>query len=212
MNIAVIGATGSTGLEFVHQALKNNHCVTVLARSPEKMTVKHPNLKIIQGNVLNPEDVRAVVRGQDAIFIALGTGGTPKKSTIRSDGTAQVIKALEASAERPLIVALSSLGVAESNQQMPFYWQVPLNILLAYAFADHRQQEKNLRDSDLPYVIIRPTFMNDDPEIRPLNAVQAPERVSVRPAISRADVAAFALSAIEERQYNRVALALIKQE
>lgn len=210
MNIAVIGATGSTGLEFVRQALKNNHCVTVLARSPEKMTVNHPNLKIIQGDVLNPDDVRSVVQGQGAIFIALGTGGTPKKSTIRRDGTEQVIKALEARGEMPLVVALSSLGVGESNQQMPFYWQIPLNLLLIYAFADHKQQEALLRESHLPYVIIRPTFMNDEPEIRPLDAVEAPQRVSVRPAISRADVAAFALNAIEEKQYNRVALALIK--
>ncbi|HEX3050206.1 MAG TPA: NAD(P)H-binding protein, partial [Aggregatilineaceae bacterium] len=78
MKIAVIGATGNTGANFVEQALDRGHLITALVRSPHKLTIHHLNLNVIQGDVLNADDVARTVRGQDAIFIALGTGKVPK--------------------------------------------------------------------------------------------------------------------------------------
>ncbi|MCI0711047.1 MAG: NAD(P)H-binding protein [Chloroflexi bacterium] len=209
MNIAVIGATGNTGFSFTEQAIERGHSVTALVRSPEKLASLAGQLNIIKGSVLNTKDVAQAVTGQDAVFIALGTGKYPKKSRIRTDGTRQVVKALQASGEQPLVVALSSLGVGESQQQIPFYWRWPLNIVLMYAFADHNQQESVLRESRLPYVIVRPTFMNDD-ESDPsqIKAAAAPHRVKASPAVPRANVAAFALDAMEKRNFDCQTVAL----
>lgn len=209
MKIAVIGATGNTGFSFSKQAVERGHSVTVLVRSPEKLANIAGQLNIIEGSVLNAKDVAQAVTGQDAVFIALGTGKYPKKSSIRTDGTRQVVKALRASGEQPLVVALSSLGVGDSQQQIPFYWRLPLNIVLMYAFADHNQQEKVLHESRLPYVIVRPTFMNDDEsDTSQIKAAAAPQRVRTSPAVTRADVAAFALDAMERRNFDCQALTL----
>jgi putative NADH-flavin reductase len=200
MKIAVIGATGNTGRTFVEQALARGHFVTVLVRSPQKMTLSDPRLTVIQGNVLDPDAVARTIVGQDAIFIALGTGKVPKKSSIRADGTQQIVDVLKASGEKPLVVALSSLGMRDSQKQMPFYWRWPLNRMLGRAFADHGQQEMILRASELPYTVLRPTFMSDKPGTGQAQATASPALVKVAPSIARADVVAYALQTIEEHR------------
>jgi len=208
MKIAVIGATGNTGANFVEHALERGHLITALVRSPHKLTIHHPNLSVIQGDVLNADDVARTVRGQDAIFIALGTGKVPKKSSIRTDGTRQIVEVLQASGERPQIVVLSSLGVGDSQQQMPFYWRWMLNLMLGRAFSDHGQQELILRASPLPYTILRPTFMNDKAGMGQPKMTTAPEMGNVTPSLSRTDVAAFALRAIEQPENHPRTVAL----
>lgn len=200
MKIAVIGATGNTGRTFIEQALVRGHFVTALVRSPQKLMLSDPKLTVIQGNVLDSDAVARTIVGQDAIFIALGTGKVPKKSSIRADGTRQIVEVLKASGEKPLVVALSSLGVGDSQKQMPFYWRWPLNRVLGRAFADHGQQEMILRTSELPYIVLRPTFMSDKPGTGQARATAAPALVKVAPSIARADVVAYALQTIEEHR------------
>lgn len=52
MKIAVLGATGQTGLQLVSQALQQGHIVTAIVRNPGKMTITNDNLKVIQRIVL----------------------------------------------------------------------------------------------------------------------------------------------------------------
>lgn len=200
MNIAVIGGTGPTGTLFIQQALANGHHVTALVRSPEKLATQHPSLTVVVGDVLTAEDVARTVQGQAAVFIALGTGKTPKKSSIRADGTRQVIQSLAALGEKPQIVVLSSLGVGESKKQYPFYWNLMLIPMLRHAFRDHHAQETILRASGLTWTILRPTFMSDGPATGQTKASPPPQPVNVRASLARADVAAFALHVIEKSE------------
>lgn len=197
MNIAVIGATGNTGFAFVRQALDHGHHVTVLARSPEKLTLNNPNLTVIKGDVLNAAEVKQAVLGKDAVFIALGAKASAK-TTIRTDGTRQVVNLLEAANEKPLLVIISSLGVNESMKQLPAYLRPLLKLMLGRVFADHAMQEAVVKASSLPYVFLRPTTLSDDHVISALQATPAPQIVNSRPAVSRASVAAFALTTIEK--------------
>lgn len=208
MKITVIGATGNTGRTFVEQALARGHLVTALVRSPHKVNITHPKLTIMAGDVLNADAVEHAVTGQDAIFIALGTGKVPKKSRIRADGTRQIVDVLKSFGQKPLVVALSSLGVGDSQKQIPFYWRWPLNWILGRAFADHTQQELILRGSGLPFVVLRPTFMNDKPGTGQATTTAAPAPVKVSPSIARADVVAFALRAIEQQPENQQTVTL----
>lgn len=72
MRILIFGATGGTGRQLVEQALAQGHTVTAFARDPAKVTIKHPNLRVAQGNMLQPATVEAAVAGQDAVLSALG--------------------------------------------------------------------------------------------------------------------------------------------
>ena len=55
-NIIVFGASGGTGLEVVEQALEAGHHVTAILRHPDKFTIRHEQLRIIQGDVLQKGD------------------------------------------------------------------------------------------------------------------------------------------------------------
>jgi putative NADH-flavin reductase len=72
LNVLVFGATGGTGRRLVEQALKRGHRVTAFARDPAKIQVKHDNLRVAKGDILQPDTVAASVAGQDAVLSALG--------------------------------------------------------------------------------------------------------------------------------------------
>lgn len=198
MKIAVIGATGPTGQLFVQQALAKGHHVTALVRSPEKLGLTDPKLTLVVGNVYQTEDVAKTVIGQDAVFIALGTGKKASQSSIRADGTRQVVQTLAAAGEKPKLVVLSSLGVGESKKQYAFFWNGLLWFMLRHAFRDHTHQEAVVRASGLRWAILRPTFMNDKAGQGSPKATPAPQSVKIRASVPRADVAAYALRVIEQ--------------
>lgn len=72
MNLLVFGATGGTGRALVRQALDQGHAVTAFARDPNKITIRHENLSIVQGDILDYNSVEAAVKGHDAVVSALG--------------------------------------------------------------------------------------------------------------------------------------------
>lgn len=52
MKILVLGATGRVGSHLVSNALRSNHHVTALVRSPEKVQINDDNFVLHQGNAL----------------------------------------------------------------------------------------------------------------------------------------------------------------
>lgn len=205
MKIAVIGATGRTGKQFVLQALEKGHQVTVLVRSPNKLEIEHAQLRVIVGDVLNITDAHSIVNGQDAVFIALGAAG---KSTIRADGTEQIVKAMVELGEGPHLVVVSSLGVDESRAQMSFLVRMVIPFILRDALADHLKQERHVRQSGLPWTILRPTALGDGLATGRVTATLPPQHVKAQPPVSRADVAAFALSVLENHSHLQQAVTL----
>lgn len=53
MKILVTGANGFVGLHLTERLLEEGHEVVALVRSPEKVAITHPNLKIIKGDLTN---------------------------------------------------------------------------------------------------------------------------------------------------------------
>ncbi len=73
MKLLIFGATGGTGRQLVQQALAQGHVVTAFARDPKKIHVTHDNLRVVQGDMLDPGSVETAVAGQEAVLSALGT-------------------------------------------------------------------------------------------------------------------------------------------
>lgn len=201
MKIAVIGATGGTGKQFVAEALKKGHQVTALVRNPEKLALQHPNLEILIGEALVMEDVRRAVMGKDAVLCALGSTTSSTKTTTRYDGTALIIKALAELREKPHLVIVSSLGAGDSRAQMSFVIRLFIGYILRHPLADHNQQETIVKQSALPWTILRPTALNDADAIGDVMVTKPPQTMKPQPPVTRADVALFALKVIENRSY-----------
>lgn len=200
MQIVVIGATGGTGIQVVEQALQRGHSVTAFVRDPAKLTLKHANLTVLTGNVLETDTLIAAVRGQDAVICSLG--GRPGQSDHAvSAGTKNLIAAMHQTNVRRLLV-VSSLGVGTSYADASLPSKLFIKTVLSGPIAEKEIQEAAVRESGLDWLIVRPTRLTDD-------GAKGKYKVSehlkfalfAMPQISRADVAAFLLNQLDSNHY-----------
>ncbi len=93
--VLIIGATGGTGRQLVTQALERRYVVTALVRDPSRLKVDHPQLTVMQGDVLDESSVEAAMRGQEAVLCALGHKRFFYPSRILSEGTRNILRVME---------------------------------------------------------------------------------------------------------------------
>ncbi|HEY6284905.1 MAG TPA: NAD(P)H-binding protein, partial [Ktedonobacteraceae bacterium] len=72
MKIVIFGAAGATGRIVVERALAQGHEVTAFDRHTAPLTIQHPKLTLIQGDIFNSSQVEAAIVGQDAVISVLG--------------------------------------------------------------------------------------------------------------------------------------------
>lgn len=200
MKLIIFGATGTVGRHLVEQALAQGHDVTAFARHPGALALQHPRLTRRTGDVLNPSDVKAAMRGHDAALIALGAG---RKGTVRAAGTRNIVDAMREQGPRRLVCE-TTLGVGDSRPLLNFFWKrIMFGLLLRPAYADHVAQEAIIRQSDLDWVIVRPGAFIDGPVTgRYKHGFPATEK-NLTLKIARADVADFMLRQLTDNTYLR---------
>lgn len=74
--IVLIGATGFVGSAILKEALDRGYQVTAIARAPVLVKIKHPLLKVIQGDVADTDFLAEQMKGQDAVISAFNPGWT----------------------------------------------------------------------------------------------------------------------------------------
>ena len=74
MRTLTFGATGRTGRELVSQALRRGHDVSGFVRTPAKLTVVDPRVRVVQGNILQADSIHSAIPEHDAVLSALGAG------------------------------------------------------------------------------------------------------------------------------------------
>jgi putative NADH-flavin reductase len=198
MKLVIFGATGSIGRQLVEQALAQGHEVTALARNPVKLDLKHPNLKVIQGDVMDFAAVEKAVQGQEAVLCALGAG---RKGTVRSEGTRHIVRAMEKAGARRFICQ-TTLGVGDSEGNLNFFWKrIMFGIILREAFADHVKQENYIKQSRLEWTIVRPAAFTDGKHTGVYRHGFTAGDKALTLKISRADVADFMLKQLSDNSY-----------
>ena len=97
MKIIIFGATGFSGQAILAEAIKQGHDVTVLVRDASIVQIKHNNLTIVEGNVLDSQTVASVVQHQEAVIQCLGVGGKGdgKPTTFISDATTVIVNEMQ---------------------------------------------------------------------------------------------------------------------
>lgn len=65
---------------YMFYLLSPGYNVTVLVRDPAKLPADHGASRVVVGDVLNKEDVKKTMEGQDAVIIILGTRNDLSKS------------------------------------------------------------------------------------------------------------------------------------
>lgn len=200
MNLLIFGATGSIGGELVKQALEQGHAVTAFARNLAKLDIQHQNLKLFQGDVTDITAVEKAVQGQDAVLCSLGSG-TQTKGTVRSEGTRNIIQAMEKVGVRRFICQ-TTLGIGESQGNLNFFWKyVMFGFLLRQVFADHVKQEEYVKQSHLDWTIVRPSAFVDGNHTGVYRHGFPGTDKTTKLVISRADVADFMLRQLTDNSY-----------
>ena len=105
MRILIFGSTGSIGKLLVQQALEENHHVTAFVRNPMAISIRHPNLSVIRGDVIDRTSVERATPGHDAVICTLGAGS---KGMVRAVGTQNRAPVLERPLGRWRVTATSS--------------------------------------------------------------------------------------------------------
>ena len=72
MNITVFGANGKVGQHFIQIALQNGDNVKAYVRREGALTIQHPKLEVIVGNLTDEQQVAAAIKGQNAVVSMLG--------------------------------------------------------------------------------------------------------------------------------------------
>lgn len=197
MKVLILGASGKTGRHVVEQALRKGHEVTALVRSPEKLDITHPKLRVIVGNAKEPKDLAKAFRGQEAVISTLGNSRkNPDPNLIRESSRIIVAAAKQARGSR--VIMMSSFIVGGRLGPLT---KGLVRLLMRKYTTDVRAGEELLRSSGLTWTIVYATVLTDAPKTGNVHIVSHEHTLSMRQKVSRADVAEFILRVLEEDQY-----------
>ncbi len=155
--IALFGATGKTGMEFLKLAIDKGWQIKALARNPEKLNLKHPRLEVIKGNVLNEANVETVVKDCDLVVSLFGhVKGSPK--WLQTNGTKNIILAMRQFGIEK-IISLSGGGLPYPEKDQPKLADKLIRTIMKAAapkmLNDAIAHHKVLVNSGMKWIIVR---------------------------------------------------------
>ena len=201
MRVLIVGATGGTGRELVAQAIERGHAVTALVRDPSKLQNAHALLTVIQGDVLDAASVGRAMEGQEAVLSALGHTRFFYPTRILSDGTRNILRAMETHGARRLVVE-TSLGIGDSVGRLGLYYTLfVIPVILPFYFWDKTRQERLIAKSTMDWVIVRPAMLTNGEKHGVYRHGANIGSFFWTARISRADVADFMLNQLASDTY-----------
>jgi putative NADH-flavin reductase len=203
--VLIVGATGGTGRQLVAQALERGLAVTALVRNPARMTIAHPQLTVVRGDVLDGDSVASAMRGQEAVLSALGHKRYFPPNRILSEGTRNVLRAMEAHGVSRFVCE-SSLGIGDSAGRLGVYYTLfTIPVVLPFYYWDKARQERIIAASRAEWVIVRPGLLSNGAKRGRYRHGRRVGSFLWTVRISRADVANFMLNQLESDEYLRTA-------
>lgn len=179
MRIAVIGATGATGRKVVERALELGHEVVAVARRPERID---PADRLItrQADVFDATSIEKAIADTEVVISCIGptrassTGTFTLKGilnsivanfspgTVMSEGTQNIVEACQRNGVQRLIMQ-SGIGLSD-ERELTIGNRCLLGInrrILSKAIQDKGIAEHTVQQSNLNWIIVRPTGMSD---------------------------------------------------
>ncbi|NJL75409.1 MAG: SDR family oxidoreductase [Saprospiraceae bacterium] len=201
-SIALFGASGRTGQQFLELALANGYNVKALVRNPDKIFHKNPNLYIVKGDVLNELDVEKTVKDTDVVVSLFGhVKGSP--AWLQTDGTKHIVSAMKKHQVRR-IISLSGGGLPYPEKDQPKFAdhliRTIMKIVVPKVLNDAIEHHKVLKNSGLAWSIVRGPRLTDE-------AAKGTYRVgwvgvNASTQIGRADLADFILRVVEDESHD----------
>jgi putative NADH-flavin reductase len=200
MKVAVVGASGRTGLRVVEQASARADEVTAVVRNPQKLlsswTGGEPP-RVSRADALDAVALARAFEGQDAVVFCLGNdrGGD---HTIHREAVRTCLDAME-QAGVTRIVALSASGmVTQGDDPLSRFVAKPVvGRVLAGNFADLLAMEDVLARSSAAWTVVRPPRLTNGAGTGRYRQ-RRDGNVRWRFTISRADLALAMVDAVHD--------------
>jgi putative NADH-flavin reductase len=195
MKLAVFGSTGGIGAQVVEQALAAGHTVTAVARHASAIELRHANLEIVDGDVLEPQTIREAITGKEAVVSAIGVRDRAP-TTLYSEGVANIIRIMQSGhAQRLMCVSASGLEPGPFWQRWiakPILWAV-----FKEMYSDLVRMETVVERSHVNWTILRPPRLTNGPCTGKYQ-VGLNRHLSPGLIISRSDLAEYIVSHLSD--------------
>ncbi len=206
--ILLLGATGRTGKEVLHQALSLGYQINILVRDKSNVKYDHSNLQVFEGDTRSYTDLGIAIEDCGACISCLNISRksdfpwsplrTPED--FLSVTMSNLIKICKKE-EIKRLVFTSAWGVGDSRPYIPswFVWFID-NSNLSSAYLEHERQEAMIRNSGLDWTIVRPVVLTNRQTYKMPKVIIGNE---TKPAltISRKETAQFILCTLEDEKY-----------
>ena len=205
MRIVIFGANGPTGRLLAARAAAAGHDTIAVSRRPETVPLPRDRVRVVGGDVLDPEDVDRVVQGSDAVLSALGVPFGREPVQTYSRGAAHILDAMKRHEVGRLVVLSSGAVTGEDEPTGGFVFNRVLqpyvmNTLGRTVYDDMRRMEELVSTSEPDWTILRPSGLYDLPEVSDysLTEERGPGRFT-----ARIDLADAMLRQVDERRFVR---------
>lgn len=202
MRVVVFGANGKVGRKVVANLLHGGHSVRAFVHNHSDLET-HDKLKLIKGDIHNPEDVERAIKGTDAVISALGSWGTKNKDIV-SSGMANIIPAMEKHGVKR-VISVTGAGARDSTDKPSFMDKLSRPLLFIAAAKILRDSEDHiaqLRASGLDWTVVRSPVMRETGKTGYKLSKNAPLPWGT---INRADVAKSMAKLATNKQHNKSA-------
>lgn len=205
--IALFGGSGRTGLPFIERALKENYRIVALARNPSKISISHENLRVIEGDVLQEEDVDRCIKDADLVVSLIGHGKLSPPD-LQVMATQYILDSMRKNGVNR-IISLTGGGVRDwDNDEPKFPDKMVVFIMknlagksVRNALLDAREHAEIIKEFEGDWTLVRGPMLTEDP---PKNTYQVGYVGKVKGIkLTRTDLADFMVKEISEKKYHR---------
>lgn len=155
--VVVAGATGKTGVPLVQILKSGGYTVRAMVRDRAKAGDLGAGVEVVEADVTQPATLAAALKGADYVISTIGASSpNPPNNPENVDylGIASLADAAKAAGVKH-VVLMSSLGAGDENPA------TVLNRAFGMVLMWKGKGEQHLRDSGVPYTIVRPGGLVD---------------------------------------------------
>ena len=133
LDIVVYGATGEVGSHVVREALDRGHRVIAVSRNPAQIEMRHENLSVVRGDLLDKASVTETVTGRDVVILSvrgvIGDSGRPE-SALQFIAAETLVDVLFRQGDRaPRLIHVGGSGALEVEPGVLFAEKLPKILL-----------------------------------------------------------------------------------
>ena len=199
--IALFGASGQTGQQFLTKALAKGYVIRALVRNPATISQQSMNLTLLKGDVLNAADVAETIKSCDVVVSLFGhVKDSPE--WLQTDGTKNIVEAMKLYGIKK-ILSLSGGGLPFPAKDQPKFAdkliRTIMKLVVPKVLNDAVAHHEVLENSNLDWVIVRAPRLNNDSPKGTYRVGWVGVNASTK--ISRADLADFIITQVEENNF-----------